>query len=215
MIELKTIYGNVIFALKGAKTVLEVVRAALGADLRGADLRSANLSSAYLRGAYLRGADLSSANLSSADLSSADLSGADLSGADLRSADLRSADLSGADLRGADLSSANLSSADLSSANLSSANLSSADLSGKKISSMRVFTGLYRYDVWAVLFEDGSRLVRMGCFWKSLDEWDKIGIRNSNLTEFPDDGSERCEERVAAFEFAKAAILRMKKEGIA
>jgi hypothetical protein len=51
----------------------------------------------------------------------------------------------------------------------------------------------------------------MGCLWKSLAEWEAVGIRKSNLSEFPDDGSYRCEERVAAFEFAKAAALRLKE----
>ena len=60
------------------------------------------------------------------------------------------------------------------------------------------------------LFADGSRWVRMGCLFKSLEDWDRIGIRKSNLSEFPDDGSDRSEERIAAFEFAKAAALRMK-----
>jgi hypothetical protein len=50
----------------------------------------------------------------------------------------------------------------------------------------------------------------MGCLWKSLEKWDEVGIRKSNLSEFPDDGSDACEDRVAAFEFAKAAVLRMK-----
>ena len=88
--------------------------------------------------------------------------------------------------------------------------LSGAVLSGKKTHSLRVFTGLYAYQVWAVLFADGTRWIRMGCLFKSLDEWEKIGIRESNLPAFPNDGSDKCEERVAAFEFAKAAALRMK-----
>jgi hypothetical protein len=70
--------------------------------------------------------------------------------------------------------------------------------------------GLYPYTVMAFLFDDGSRWVKMGCLFNSLEEWEQIGIRKSNLSEFPDDGSERSEERVAAFEFAKAAALRMK-----
>ena len=140
--ELKTYWGAVIFALETAKTVEELVAAAL----------SANKS---LRGAVL---------------SDAVLSGADLSGADL----------------------------------------SDAVLSGKTVHSMRVFTGLYSYQVWAVVFQDGGRWVRMGCLWQSVEEWERVGIRKSNVSEFPDDGSERCEERVAAFEFAKAAALRMK-----
>ena len=142
---------------------------------------------------------------SRADLSYADLSCTDLSYANLSRANLYCTDLSGADLSRAYLSGANLSRADLYGAILYG-----ADLYGKKIHSMRIFSGLYRYTVQAVLFIDGSRWVRMGCLFYSLEYWEKIGIRESNLSEFPDDGSEKCEERVAAFEFAKAAVLRMK-----
>ena len=127
----------------------------------------------------------------------ADLSGAVLSGAYLSGADLRGADLSDADLRGADLRDAVLSG---------------AEGNKKKIATMRVFTGIYAYQVWAVLFEDGSRWVRMGCLFKSLDEWEEIGIRKSNLSQYPDDGSEKCEQRVRAFEYAKQEALLLKAE---
>ena len=73
-----------------------------------------------------------------------------------------------------------------------------------------MFTGLYQYKVWSVIFQNGERWIRMGCLFYSLDKWEQIGIRESNLNEFPNDGSEKCEERVAAFEFAKAAVLKMK-----
>jgi hypothetical protein len=122
----------------------------------------------------------------------------------------KKADLRGANLDGADLRGANLRGANLCGANLYGADLGGADLDGKKVSSLRVFTGLYAYSVWAVAFEDGSRWVKMGCLFYSLEDWEKIGIRKSNESEFPDDGSEKCEERVAAFEFAKAAVMRMK-----
>ncbi len=128
--ELKNIYGEVIFALEGARTVLELVTAAYKAkkSLRDADLRGADLSDAVLSDADLRGADLSDAVLSDAVLRGADLrgavlSGADLSDADLRDADLRDAVLSDADLRGADLSDAVLSDAVLSDADLRGADL--------------------------------------------------------------------------------------------
>ena len=224
--ELKTCWGDLIFAAEGAKTVLELVNAAIEAkkSLRGADLSDAILSGADLRCANLRGANLSGANLSAADLSDANLSGADLSGANLSDANLRGANLSGANLSGAILSGANLSDANLSAAilsgailrdaNLRAAILRDADLRGAilrggRIQTLRVFTGLYRYEVWAILFQNGARWVRMGCLWKSLDEWG-VGIRASNPAEYPNDGSEKCEERVRAFEFAKDAALRMK-----
>src|ERR1700743_1248204 len=47
-LEIKDIYGTVIFALEGAKTVLEVVKAAIEAKK---SLRDANLSDANLSGA--------------------------------------------------------------------------------------------------------------------------------------------------------------------
>jgi hypothetical protein len=133
------------------------------------------------------------------------MSGAYMSGAYLRGAYLR-----GAELRDADLRSANLSDADLRGAYLSGAYLRDADDNKKKIATMRVFIGLYEYQVWAVLFEDGSRWIRMGCLWKSMDEWESVGIRKSNLSQYPDDGSDKSEERVAAFTFAKDATIRMK-----
>ena len=205
--ELRSINGEVIFVLKKAKTIAKVVGAA---HKNGADL-----SGAYLRGAVLKGADLSGADLSGAYLRDAYLSGAYLSGTDLSGADLRGAVLKGAYLRGADLRDAYLSGAVLSGAILRGTDLSGADLrgaiiDGRKIAAVQILTGLYAYEAWAVLFQDGSRWVRMGCLWKSIEEWDRVGIRNSNISEFPDDGSEKCEERVAAFEFAKAAALRLK-----
>jgi len=229
--EIKNIYDAVIFtsaALTIKDAIIEAVNAKTnlyganlrdanlrdadlyGADLRDAYLNGANLRGADLYGANLRGADLYGANLRGADLSGADLSGADLSGADLYDANLRDADLRDAYLNGANLYGANLSGANLRGADLYDANLRDADLRGKKIHALRVFTGLYDYEVWSVVFEDGSRHVKMGCLLYSLEKWDKITIRKSNLSEFPDDGSDKCEDRVAAFEFAKAAVLRMK-----
>ena len=138
--------------------------------------------------ADLRGADLTGAVLTGADLTGAVLTGAVLTGADLRGAVLTGADLRGADLRGAVLRGAVLRGAE-------------------KIADMRVFTGLYRYQVWAVVWADGRRSVRMGCLFKTLEEWETIGIRKSNVSEYPDDGSLKCEERVRAFEFAKTVAL--------
>ena len=133
----------------------------------------------------------------------ASLYGANLRGANLYGANLRGASLYGADLRGASLYGANLYGAYLYGADLRGADLGDA----VKAKHMRVFTGLYAYQVWAVLAEDGIRWVRMGCLFKSLEDWEKIGIRKSNTNEFPDDGSRRSEERATAFEFAKAYAL--------
>jgi len=149
------------------------------------------------------------ADLRGANLCDADLRGANLSGANLRGANLRGADLRGANLRGADLCDADLCDANLCDANLYGANLYGANLCDGKIKTARIFSGLYSYVVMSILTQDGTRLVKMGCLTKTLEEWEKIGIRKSNLNEFPDDGSEKCEERVRAFKFAKASALAL------
>jgi uncharacterized protein YjbI with pentapeptide repeats len=162
-------------------TVLEAHSAWQAGTGRG---QRAYLSGSDLRGAYLRGAYLSGAYLSGSDLSGSDLSGSDLSGS-------------------------NLSGCDLSGSNLRGSNLSGSNGEKFKVQTARIITGLYKYEVWSVVDEDGEPWVRMGCLFYSVSKWAEIGIRNSNLAEYPDNGSERCEERVAAFEFAQAMALRL------
>ena len=163
--------------------------------LVSADLRCIDLASANLRRVDLRCADLVGANLYGADLRGADLYGADLRDANLRDANLRGADLYGANLRGADLYGADLYGANGES---------------KKVHAVRVYSSsLYPYVVMAVLFEDGERMVKMGCLEKTLTQWEAIGIRKSNVSEFPDDGSEMCEDRVGLFNLAVATVERM------
>ena len=122
------------------------------------------------------------------------------------------ANLGGADLRDANLRRANLTGADLGGADLRRANLTGANLGGKKISALRVFSGLYEYQIWAYVLEDGSPLVRMGCQNRSIAEWDVLTIRESRTSEYPNDGSARSERRARAFEFARGEALIMAQE---
>ena len=145
-IDIKSIFGNVLFSLEKENNTIKdtLVEAYLeGTNLRGADLRGADLAGAYLEGAnlrdaYLRGADLAGANLRGADLAGANLRGANLrdaylEDADLEGANLRGAYLRGANLRGAYLRDANLEDADLEGANLRGANLRGANLRGANL----------------------------------------------------------------------------------
>ena len=114
-----------------------------------------------------------------------------------------------ANLCDAELCDAELCGANLCGANLCDADLCDADLCGIKIKSIRVFSGLYRYTIFAILDYKNVRYVKMGCLFYSLEEWDKIGILNSNIKEFPNDGSRKSKERAEAFEFAKNAALNL------
>ena len=140
------------------------------------------LVEAVMRGAYLRGAYLRGAHLQGADLQGAYLRGADLQGADLQGAHLQGADLQGAYLRGA--------------------HLWGAVYGDIKIKKVVVFSGLYHYVVMAIIAEDGTKYVRMGCFFRTLEEWNNDFWNNPN--EFPNNGSEKSEMRLLAFNHAKA-----------
>jgi hypothetical protein len=163
-----------------------------------------NLSGADLSGANLLGADLSKADLSGADLSGANLLGADLSGANLSGVNLSGANLLGADLSGANLSGVNLSKANLLGADLSKANISWANLDGEKVNKFLSFGKSYKYYSYGFINTNGDIFIRMGCLFKSLVEWDAIGIENSNIREFPNNGSYESERRKLAFNHAKS-----------
>lgn len=123
-----------------------------------------------------------------------DFYNADLSKADLRGADLSGSDFSGSDLRGSDLRGADLSDVNLSYANLLNANLSGAKYKDVVIKHVRVFTAIYRSQVWAIISEDDSEWIRIGCFFRKREEW--------NAEFWNNDNSEASNMRLAAFNFA-------------
>jgi pentapeptide repeat protein len=127
-------------------------------------------------------------------------------GADLRGAYLQGADLQGAYLRGAYLQGADLQGADLQGADLQGADLQGADLRGnddKKVTikKTQVFTGLYEYIVIPVIDDKNKCWVRMGCYFRSLEDWEKDFWNNPG--EFPNNNSLKSNLRLLAYETAK------------
>ena len=122
------------------------------------------------------GACLTDADLTGANLTDANLTDADLTGADLRGANLTGADLRGVDLRGVD-----------------------GELI--KIKKAVIFTGLYQYVVIPFISKDDIKYVKMGCYTRKLSDWESDFWNNDN--EFPNDGSEKSNLRLFAFETAK------------
>jgi hypothetical protein len=128
-----------------------------------------------------------------------------------KKADLTVADLRGADLTGADLRGAYITGADLTGADLTGADLRGADLTGAKIKKATVFTGLYRHIVIAYITESNEKRIKMGCYDRSLTEWEADFWNNNN--EFPNDGSKKSQLRLMAYNTAKAwfDIVEVKK----
>ena len=93
------------------------------------------------------------------------------------------------------------SGTDLSRADLSGAYLSGAGLSCIKIKKIRIFTGLYKYVVFAFISEDDEKYIKLGCHTRKLSEWENDFWNNPY--EFPNNGSEKSKLRVFAFETAK------------
>ena len=124
----------------------------------------------------------------------------DLSGCDLSGSDLSGCSLSGSDLSRCDLSGSDLTRCSLSGSNLPWCNLTGATRLGCKIKHFRRWDGLYRYDVEICISEDDGCVVKMGCYTRTLAEWEKNFW--NNYLEFPHDQSRRSKQRLAAFEFA-------------
>ena len=138
----------------------------------------------------LRGSNLRGSNLSYSDLSYSNL----------RGSNLRDSNLSGSDLSDSDLSGSNLSDSNLRGSNLSGSNLSGSDLSGVKIKKTAVFTGLYKYIVMPVIAEDGAEYIRMGCFSRTVAEWEANFWNNPS--EFPNKGDMPSKLRWMAYQTA-------------
>lgn len=85
--------------------------------------------------------------------------------------------------------------ADLSRANLSGAKYSHKGVVAKKF---MVFVGLYKYTVIAMIAEDGSHHIALGCKFQTSEQW-TTNFWNNN-SEFPDDCSESTEMRKFALQ---------------
>jgi uncharacterized protein YjbI with pentapeptide repeats len=157
----------------------------LGGDFWGGNFLGGNFLGGNFRGGNFRGGDFWGGNFRGGNFLGGDFLGGNFLGGDFWGGNFRGGNFLGGNFRG-------------------------GSVKGNAALKLRAHVGLYPYQVTAALLADGSRWVQMGCLWKSLEDWEKIGIRKSNEAEFPDDGSDKCEERVAAFEFAKAAALRMR-----
>ena len=103
------------------------------------------------------------------------------------------ADLLGADLRGADLGGANLVGADLVGAYL---------VGNVKILCCKNFTGIYKYVVIPYITIENIKMIKMGCFNRSLEDWQNYFWNNDK--EFPNNNSLLSNERIIAFNTAKA-----------
>jgi len=108
-------------------------------------------------------------------------------------------------LRDAYLSDANLSGANLSGANLRDANLRGANLSGATYNGIEIkflwsLGKLYTYNVIVAISVDNVLYVGMGCHFRTAKDWQEDFW--NNLSEFPNDGSIKTQERVLACKFA-------------
>jgi hypothetical protein len=235
--DIKNIYGKVVYTAPKATTMQEAVDQAIAdkVTMRGwvisnckvsyCTVSYCTVSDCTVSGGTVSGGKVSDCKVSYCTVSDCTVSGGTVSGGKV--SDCKVSDctvsyctvsyctVSDCTVIYCTVSGGKVSGGKVSDCTVIGGTVSDCTVSEKPLAFLKGFAGLYKYNVWSVLFADGSRWVRMGCLFKSLEDWDKIGIRKSNLSEFPDDGSDRSEERAAAFEFAKAAALRMKlpKEG--
>ena len=84
---------------------------------------------------------------------------------------------------------------------LRGADLQGADLQGVRIKKAVVFTGLYKYIVIAFISESDEKWIKLGCFCRTLSEWESDFWNNKK--EFPNDNSEASQMRLLAFDTCK------------
>ena len=88
-----------------------------------------------------------------------------------------------------------------SGAYLTGAYLRGAEIKDITIKKYTVITGLYNYVVIPIISEDNVKWVKMGCYLRTVEDWNKDFWNNNS--EFPDNGSEKSNLRLFAYETAK------------
>ena len=159
----------------------------IGQDLSGLDLSNANLENAYFENTNLTGVDFSLANLSHAQFTETNLYKVRFYGANL---------------------SKTIFGSNLEIPNLYSASLYGANFGYGSIERYRVIIGLYRYIVIAYITEKRIKRIKMGCFDRSLKEWENDFWNNT--AEFPNDKSCESQARLLAFKTAKEWLKLIK-----
>ena len=92
----------------------------------------------------------------------------------------------------------------LTGANLRGANLTRAYNEKIVIEKATVITGLYKYIVMPIIAENGKQYVIMGCYTRTVKEWNQDFWNNTS--EFPNDKSLKSQLRVMAYKTAKQWI---------
>ena len=86
-------------------------------------------------------------------------------------------------------------------ADLSGADLSGAYLRDIKILKTTVFTGLYQYIAMPIISEDNKHYIRLGCYTRLLEDWEKDFWNNES--EFPNDNGLKSQYRLMAYNVCK------------
>lgn len=147
---------------------------------------------------------LSEAIKNNIDLRWSDLRFCDLRGFDFKEIDLEGIDFRWCDIRGVKLNNCRLNGIDLQGVNFYGVNLEGCYLGGLKIKKTAVFNGLYANIVIAYITESDEARIKIGCFDRTLKEWDDDFWNNDG--DYPNDNSESSNLRLMAFETAKKWI---------
>lgn len=84
------------------------------------------------------------------------------------------------------------------------ADLYGADEEVIKIRKAIVFINLYKYVAMPIISEDNKKYIRLGCYTRLLEDWEKDFWNNPK--EFPKDNSIESNLRLLAFETCKKWI---------
>lgn len=192
--------GKVLFSHKEknntfSKTLLKAIQA--GTKLHNLIIIDENLSDLDLRNANLENAYFENTNLANVNFFLANLNGAKF----------LNTNFYGVNFYGANLSKTGFATS-IEIPNLYSAHLYGANFGYGNIKSYRVFIGLYRYIVIAYITEKRTKRIKMGCFDRSLKEWENDFWNNT--AEFPNDKSCKSQARLLAFETAKKWLKLLK-----
>jgi len=153
--------------------------------------------------------DFRNADFSDSDFRNANFFNSDFRNSDFRNANFRNSNFSGSDFRNSDFINSNFSDSDFSNSNFSNSDFSNSDFRYSDLIILR--KRIYKYSSYSFKIGDVF-YISMGCKNMKLSEW----VNNfwNNDREFPNDGSEKSNKRLYAFNVMRRLIRKkLFKEG--
>ncbi len=208
--EIKTIYGEVAFSYeKENNSIKETVEKFLEKN-KGKWIQQINLSNLNLSGIDFIGSKFYNSKFSNSEFDNSKFSNSIFYNSEFDNSKFYNSEFDNSEFDNSKFSNSKFSNSKFSNSKFSNSKFYNSKFSnsefrkfiynGVKVKRIASFIGLYKYDALVIISEENEVFIKMGCYFRKKEEWDRDFWNNTY--EFPNDKSIKSELRKFAYETA-------------